>query len=102
LWLSTLWQGARTRPKPADAYDEFAWQPANGPNFFGGRVLQYWSQRALQTPLSKALATAPSLQAIGIDETTAALVPDGQLEVVGEGHVGIYDGSDDHVSPNRN
>jgi cyanophycinase len=62
-------------------------------------VLPHWGQRALQAALSKALATAPSLLAIGIDEATAAIVRQDQLEVVGDGHVGFYDGTDHDGKP---
>ena len=62
-------------------------------------VLPHWSQRSLQTALSKTLATAPSLLGIGIDEATAAIVRYDQLEVVGDGHVGIYDGTDHDGKP---
>src|SRR5579862_786147 len=57
-------------------------------------VLPHWSQRKLQTPFATTLATAPTLLGIGIDEATAAVVQRDQLEVVGDGHVGIYDGKD--------
>lgn len=56
-------------------------------------VIPHWSQRSLQTRVPTALATTPSLLGIGIDEATAAVVQHDQLEVVGDGHVGIYDGS---------
>ncbi len=62
-------------------------------------VLPHWSQRSLQTALPKALATAPSLLGIGIDEATAAIVQQDRLEVVGDGHVGIYDGTDHDGKP---
>jgi cyanophycinase len=62
-------------------------------------VLPHWSQRSLQTVLSKELVTAPSLLGIGIDEATAAVVQQDQLEVAGDGHVGIYDGTDHDGKP---
>ena len=62
-------------------------------------VLPHWSQRSLQTVLSRTLLTAPGLLGIGIDEATAAIVQHDQLEVVGDGHVGIYDGTDHNGKP---
>src|SRR5258708_8262285 len=62
-------------------------------------VLPHWSQRKLQTAFSMTLATAPNLLGIGIDEATAAIVQHDQLEVVGDGHVGIYDGKDHDGKP---
>ncbi len=62
-------------------------------------VLPHWSQRSLQTVLATTLATAPGLLGIGIDEATAAIVQQDQLTVVGDGHVGIYDGADHNGKP---
>jgi cyanophycinase len=62
-------------------------------------VLPHWSQRSLQRVLSATLATAPNLLGIGIDEATAAIVEHDQLDVLGDGHVGIYDGTDHNGKP---
>jgi cyanophycinase len=62
-------------------------------------VLPHWSQRSLQRVLSTTLATAPNLLGIGIDEATAAVVQQDQLDVLGDGHVGIYDGTDHNGKP---
>ncbi len=62
-------------------------------------VLPHWSQRSLQNVLSTTLAGAPGLLGIGIDEATAAIVQQNRLEVLGDGHVGIYDGRDHNGKP---
>jgi cyanophycinase len=62
-------------------------------------VLPHWSQRSLQQVLATTLATAPNLLGIGIDEATAAVVAQNQLDVLGDGHVGIYDGADHNGKP---
>jgi cyanophycinase len=55
-------------------------------------ILPHWSQRDLREPFSVPLTTRPDLLGIGIDEATAAVIQQNRLEVVGDGHVGIYDG----------
>ena len=62
-------------------------------------VLPHWSQRSLQRVLATTLATALTLLGIGIDEATAAIVQSDQLDVLGDGHVGIYDGADHNGKP---
>lgn len=56
-------------------------------------IVPHWSQRKLNFDLlAAAFAKYPSRTAIGIDESTAAIVQNGALEVAGDGRVGIYDG----------
>jgi cyanophycinase len=55
-------------------------------------ILPHWSQRSLQSALATTLASAPTVLGIGIDEGTAAVVQNDRLEVLGDGHVGVYDG----------
>jgi cyanophycinase len=55
-------------------------------------VIPHWSQRSLREVASVALTARPDLFGIGIDEATAAVIQQHRLEVVGDGHVGIYDG----------
>ena len=55
-------------------------------------VIPHWRQRSLQDAVPAALAAKPALLGIGIDEATAAVIQHDQLDVVGDGHVGIYDG----------
>jgi cyanophycinase len=57
-------------------------------------VFVHWSQRNLEDLVGQALTTQPGLLGIGIDEATAAVVQGNQLEVLGDGNVGIYDGKD--------
>jgi len=57
-------------------------------------VIPHWRQRSLQDAVPAALAAKPALLGIGIDEATAAVVQQERLEVVGDGHVGIYDGKE--------
>jgi cyanophycinase len=62
-------------------------------------IIPHWRQRSLQDAISAALASTPTLLGIGIDEATAAIVEQDQLEVIGDGHVGIYDGRDHDGKP---
>lgn len=57
-------------------------------------VAPHWSQRKHRDLLGIALATQPGVLGIAIDEGTAAIVEGNRLEVLGDGHVGIYDGKD--------
>jgi cyanophycinase len=55
-------------------------------------VAPHWTQRGIRDLLGLAVATQPGTLTIAIDEATAAIVTGDQLEVVGDGNVGIYDG----------
>ena len=55
-------------------------------------IRPHWSQRSLRDVFAVPLAARPDLLGIGIDEATAAVIQQNRLEVVGDGHVGIYDG----------
>lgn len=71
-------------------------RPAFGllPNSY---IVPHWSQRTLNFDLlAAAFAKYPARMAIGIDESTAAIVHEGKLEVEGDGRVGVYDGKEDH------
>jgi len=54
-------------------------------------IMPHWSQRD-RPDLTQAVVTHPGILGIGIDEEGAAVVQGSRLEVIGEGHVGIYDG----------
>jgi len=54
-------------------------------------IMPHWNTRK-RPDLTPALAAQPGLIAIGIDEDTAAIIRGNQLEVFGDGNVGIYDG----------
>lgn len=63
-------------------------------------VMPHWSQRKLNSALlAEEVAAYPSRMSIGIDEATAAIIQGSTLEVAGDGHVGIYDGTDHNGSP---
>lgn len=53
-------------------------------------VMPHWNQRD-RPDLTPVLATHPGLLGIGIDVGAAAVVQGNRLEVIGDGHVGIYD-----------
>jgi cyanophycinase len=55
-------------------------------------VVPHWSQRGHQMRIPALLAPHPGLLIVAVDEATAAVVKGSRLEVVGDGHVGIYDG----------
>ena len=55
-------------------------------------VAPHWSERGIRDLLGLAAATQPGVLTIAIDEATAAIVIGDRLEVLGDGHVGIYDG----------
>jgi cyanophycinase len=57
-------------------------------------ITPHWSQRKIEDLLAMAMATQPGVLGIAIDENTAAIVQGNRLEVLGDGHVGIYDGKD--------
>lgn len=57
-------------------------------------IAPHWSARKMQDLLTTAMATQPGVMGIAIDENTAAIVQGNRLEVLGDGHVGIYDGKD--------
>jgi len=62
-------------------------------------VVPHWSQRKLNFDLlAAAFAAYPSRAAIGIDESTAAIIQGDKLEVAGDGRVGVYDGKDHNGS----
>lgn len=60
----------------------------------GVAIDQHFSQRGRLGRLISALAQQPAVLGFGIDENTAMLVTDNQLEVVGEGSVTIVDESE--------
>jgi cyanophycinase len=55
-------------------------------------IAPHWSARKIEDVLAQALATQPGILGIAIDENTAAIIQGNRLEVLGDGHVGIYDG----------
>lgn len=54
-------------------------------------ILPHWSQRD-RPDLTPAVVTHPGVLGIAIDEEAAAVVQGNRLDVIGDGHVGIYDG----------
>jgi cyanophycinase len=54
-------------------------------------IMPHWSQRE-RPDLTPVIIAHPGLLGIAIDEDAAAVVHANQLEVIGEGHVGIFDG----------
>jgi cyanophycinase len=54
-------------------------------------VYPHLSARAAERDVSEIVAHYPELLGIGIDEGTAIMVHDDQFEVVGDGHVGIFE-----------
>jgi cyanophycinase len=59
----------------------------------GVLVWPHWSERRKEADLVKYTAQIHAPLGIGIDEATAIVVHGNAFEVVGEGHVGIVDGS---------
>src|SRR5207302_7813539 len=59
----------------------------------GVLVWPHWSERRAEAGLVKYRAQLHAPLGIGIDEATAIVVRGNTFEVVGEGHVGIVDGS---------
>jgi cyanophycinase len=58
----------------------------------GAIVDQHFSRRSRDNRLVSAVLDHPQLLGVGIDEETALIVrPDGRWEVLGNGHVKIYD-----------
>ena len=55
---------------------------------------QHFEQRNRYGRLLSLVAQSPALLGIGIDEDTAAVIKDGQLEVIGRGAVTVVDGQD--------
>jgi len=55
-------------------------------------ILPHWSQRD-RPDLTAAVVAHPGVLGIAIDEEAAAMVRGRRLEVIGGGHVGIYDGT---------
>ena len=56
-------------------------------------VIPHWSQRHSQLIIPETMKPHPGMIAIAVDEATAAVITGTKLEVVGEGKIGIYDGS---------
>jgi cyanophycinase len=54
-------------------------------------ILPHWSQRD-RPDLTPAVVTRPGVLGIAIDEEAAAVVQGNWLQVIGDGHMGIYDG----------
>jgi len=54
-------------------------------------ILPHWSQRD-RPDLTPAVVTQRGVLGIAIDEEAAAVVQGNRLEVIGDGHMGIYDG----------
>lgn len=66
-----------------------------GLGFLPGVVIdQHFSQRGRLGRLISALAQQPAVLGFGIDENTAMVVTDNQIEVIGEGSVTIVDESE--------
>ncbi|AFZ25499.1 cyanophycinase [Cylindrospermum stagnale PCC 7417] len=66
-----------------------------GLGFLPGVVIdQHFSQRGRLGRLIAALVQQPAVLGFGIDENTAMIVTDGQIEVIGEGAVTIVDESE--------
>lgn len=59
-------------------------------------VAPHFAQRQYERGLKATIAAHPDLLGIGIDEATALIVHGSQIEVLGEGHVKLYDGRDHH------
>ncbi len=58
----------------------------------GAIIDQHFSRRSRDNRLVSAVLDSPQLLGVGIDEETALIVrPDGRWEVLGNGHVKIYD-----------
>jgi cyanophycinase len=58
----------------------------------GAIIDQHFSRRSRDNRLVSAVLDSPQLLGVGIDEETALIVrPDGRWEVMGNGHVKIYD-----------
>lgn len=57
-------------------------------------VFAHWSARNLDPFVGKAMAAQPGLLGIALDEATAVVIQGTRLEVLGDGHVGIYDHKD--------
>jgi cyanophycinase len=55
-------------------------------------VYPHFFARHAEKDLLEVVARYPELLGIGIDENTAIVVHDDQFEVIGEGHVGVFDG----------
>jgi cyanophycinase len=57
----------------------------------GVTVFPHLAQRHAEKMMADIVAHYPDLLGIGIDENAAIVVHDDQLEVIGEGHVGIFE-----------
>jgi cyanophycinase len=55
-------------------------------------VYPHLSARKAEKDVAEVVAHYPELLGIGIDENTAIILHDDQFEVIGEGHVGVFDG----------
>jgi cyanophycinase len=63
-------------------------------------IVPHWSQRKLNfNLLAGEHAKEPARLGLGIDEDTAVIVQEGRFEVLGDHHVGIYDGSEHDGKP---
>jgi cyanophycinase len=77
----------------ADTPEQWA-HPLTGFNLLTNTiVIPHWSQRGGQLIIPETMKPHPGMIAIAVDEATAALITGTRLEVVGDGKVGIYDGS---------
>lgn len=54
-------------------------------------ILPHWIQRG-RPDMTPAVVTHPDVLGIAIDEGAAAIVQGNRLKVIGDGHIGIYDG----------
>lgn len=70
-------------------------QIAPGMNLIGGTIIDtHFSQRGRHGRLLTAVAHYPQTLGIGLDEKTAIVVKNGDLKVIGEGSVTIFDATD--------
>ena len=64
-------------------------------------ILPHWSERDLRAKAIDWLTQHPGVLIIGIDETAAVVIAGSRLEVMGSGHIGLYDGKTHEGQPYR-
>jgi cyanophycinase len=83
----------------ANSPEQYA-HPLTGFNIFTNAiVVPHWSQRGHQLRIPALMALHPGRLVVAVDEATAAVIKGSRLEVVGDGHVGIYDGQTHNGKP---